>query len=158
MTKSISCGVVPARSMAILLASTPMVVVVSPVRSAYLLSLMPVLSCIHSSLVSIYFNRSLFVTTVFGTYIPIPAIFVCRIAIQLEKKGSKSVPKGRTGCKDYDTGYGFTNPQHGHLFWKSLYILMSITVLFIRLCSAIKHIIWLSMEASIVEVSKFGLC
>src|SRR4051812_26723097 len=72
--KSISCAVMPALSMAILEASTAIVVVVSSVRCAYLLSLMPVRSVIHSSLVSIHFFRSLFVTTFDGTYLPIPAI------------------------------------------------------------------------------------
>jgi hypothetical protein len=47
---------------------------------------MPVLSWIHSSLVSMYFKRSLLVTTFLGTYIPIPAIFERGIAINYERK------------------------------------------------------------------------
>src|SRR4051794_25268153 len=76
MMKSISLVVVPALSIAILAASTPMVVVVSSVRCAYLLSLMPVRSWIHSSLVSMYFFRSSLVKMFSGTYIPIPAILL----------------------------------------------------------------------------------
>src|SRR5688500_7243777 len=79
MIKSISFGVMPALSIAIVAASTPMVVVVSFFLSAYLLSFIPVLSCIHSSLVSMYFSKSLLVNTFLGTYIPMPAILVLGI-------------------------------------------------------------------------------
>ena len=63
-----SCGVMPALAMAMLAAATPMVVVVSPVLAAKRLSLMPVRSCIQSSLVSIYRVRALLVTGFSGVY------------------------------------------------------------------------------------------
>ncbi len=91
--KSIASGVVPALSIAIFAASTPMVVVVSSVRWAYRLSFTPVRSWIHSSDVSMYFRRSLFVTTCEGTYMPIPAIFDLIIASKLKTAGPAG--KGR---------------------------------------------------------------
>ena len=66
----------PALFIAILAALTPIIAVVFPSPFFIcLLSLIPVLSIIHSLDVSIIFERSSFVTTFSGTYIPNPDIF-----------------------------------------------------------------------------------
>ena len=72
----------PALSIAILEASTPIVAVVFP--SPFLIclrSLIPVLSIIHSLDVSITLDKSSLVTTFSGTYIPNPDIFELYILV-----------------------------------------------------------------------------
>ena len=74
--KSISSLVKPERSMAIFAALAPITAdVSSDPFGIHLRSLIPVRSCIHSSLVSIIFDKSSLVTTLSGTYFPNPIIF-----------------------------------------------------------------------------------
>src|SRR5580658_8044458 len=102
MIKSIWFAFTRALCKAILAASTPIVVVVSSNLVAYRRSLMPVRSCIHSSLVSITFVKSLLVTTFLGTYIPIPEIFERFINkhYQMENYEEVVTMKGETGVSD----------------------------------------------------------
>ena len=72
--RSISFGSIPASDTALFAASTARAQV--PISFDTLLSQIPVLSRIHASSVSRNSMRSLFVTTVSGTYEPIPMIFV----------------------------------------------------------------------------------
>ena len=72
----------PALSIAILEASTPILAVEFP--SPFLIclrSLIPVLSSIHSLEVSITLDKSSLVTTFSGTYIPNPDIFELYILV-----------------------------------------------------------------------------
>ena len=75
ITRSMSCGVSPALSIAAFDAFKAMSDVVSP-SAAMRRHLIPDLPYIHSSLVSTIFARSSFVTIFSGTYLPVPFITI----------------------------------------------------------------------------------
>ena len=75
MTRSMSCGVSPALSIAAFEAFRAISEVVSP-SAAMRRRFMPDLPKIHSSLVSTIFERSSLVTILSGTYLPVPFIIM----------------------------------------------------------------------------------